>query len=417
MKSLYYLIFFAGFLTQTSVAGTFAVNTTTDAIDINVGDGVCEATVAMGDCTVRAAIMETNFLPGAHIVNIPAGTFTLTIDGDGSTQEGDLEIVGAELTINGAGANATILDAGGIDRFFRTTGSHVEINDLTIRNGYTDEADNQGGAISVSAVLSDPNILTLNRVHLLDNTARQGGGISAGSGSVTTIRESLIEGNENHFLGGGNIRGSGINCSACMMTVASTTLTGNGLINGIKVIWAEQEGLIEILNSTISDNRAGISISRANVIMKFSTVSNNGNENLRLFSNDGSHIFDVSNSIIQVDLDVGSNCDASNPPDSLGFNIVNDESCSFSSTGDLENTQVSLPAPANNGGLTPTQLPPDDSIALDHVPLAECTDLDGAALTEDQRGFPRPLDVQCDAGAVETDVINPDIFLRNGFDE
>lgn len=36
------------------------------------------------------------------------------------------------------------------------------------------------------------------------------------------------------------------------------------------------------------------------------------------------------------------------------------------------------------------------------VPAADCQDLDGLALTLDQRGGPRPINGACDAGAVES---------------
>ena len=49
----------------------FDVNSTTDAIDSNIGDGICAA--SSGDCTLRAAIQEANGLAGADTINLPAG--------------------------------------------------------------------------------------------------------------------------------------------------------------------------------------------------------------------------------------------------------------------------------------------------------------------------------------------------------
>ena len=54
----------------------FTVNSTSDAIDANPGNGVCE-TSTPGQCTLRAAIMEANALPGADTINVPAGTYNL----------------------------------------------------------------------------------------------------------------------------------------------------------------------------------------------------------------------------------------------------------------------------------------------------------------------------------------------------
>jgi hypothetical protein len=55
----------------------FTVNSTSDAVDARVGDGEC-ATSA-GTCTLRAAIQETNALPGADRIQVPAGTYEIAI--------------------------------------------------------------------------------------------------------------------------------------------------------------------------------------------------------------------------------------------------------------------------------------------------------------------------------------------------
>src|SRR6267142_2371732 len=52
-------------------AATFTVNSTADAVEWNPGDGICETAAGNGVCTLRAAIQETNALPGADIINLP----------------------------------------------------------------------------------------------------------------------------------------------------------------------------------------------------------------------------------------------------------------------------------------------------------------------------------------------------------
>jgi len=47
-------------VTITNNAAEFNVNTTVDTIDINPGDGICEAIATMGDCSLRGAIIESN---------------------------------------------------------------------------------------------------------------------------------------------------------------------------------------------------------------------------------------------------------------------------------------------------------------------------------------------------------------------
>src|SRR5260221_9554250 len=82
-------------------AATFTVNTTADTPDASAGNGVCSD--SGGNCSLRAAVMETNALAGTDTINLPAGTFTLNTPGanEESAATGDLDILGA-VTIQGA---------------------------------------------------------------------------------------------------------------------------------------------------------------------------------------------------------------------------------------------------------------------------------------------------------------------------
>ena len=86
--------------TTPAFGADFSVTSTTDAVDANPGDGVCAS--AAGECTLRAAIQETNALPGADTVQLPAGTLTLSIPGanEDAAATGDLDVTD-DLTING----------------------------------------------------------------------------------------------------------------------------------------------------------------------------------------------------------------------------------------------------------------------------------------------------------------------------
>jgi CSLREA domain-containing protein len=50
---------------------TFNVNSTTDAVDVIPGDGICAS--LGGVCTLRASIQEANASAGDDIINLPAG--------------------------------------------------------------------------------------------------------------------------------------------------------------------------------------------------------------------------------------------------------------------------------------------------------------------------------------------------------
>src|SRR5437879_4475839 len=85
-------------------ATTFTVDTTTDAVDVNPGDGKCAT--AAGQCSLRAAIQEANALPGSDSITLPSGTYTMTIGGqdENASATGSFDIKG-DLEIHGDGAS------------------------------------------------------------------------------------------------------------------------------------------------------------------------------------------------------------------------------------------------------------------------------------------------------------------------
>jgi CSLREA domain-containing protein len=98
-----------------SIFTTFTVNTAADAIDANPGNGTCAT--AAGNCTLRAAVQEANATAGEdwQTIDLPAGTYTLTITGSGDAESSDLDILD-NLRIHGAGSQSTIIDGNGASR-------------------------------------------------------------------------------------------------------------------------------------------------------------------------------------------------------------------------------------------------------------------------------------------------------------
>src|SRR5436309_2887718 len=101
-------------------AATFTVDSVFDEVDAAPGDGHCAT--AGSKCTLRAAIEETNALAGADAINLPAGTYLITIAGAGEdlAATGDLDITGS-VSIVGAGAATTTVDGNHLDRVFQVT--------------------------------------------------------------------------------------------------------------------------------------------------------------------------------------------------------------------------------------------------------------------------------------------------------
>jgi CSLREA domain-containing protein len=122
-----------------ALAATFVVNTIADSADATPGDGFCGD--SNGACSLRAAVMEANELPGADSIILPAGTFELTQADDPEVLEdedfglsGDLDLLD-DVTITGAGAGQSIIDGFGLDRVFWVAGVVVELRQITIRAG------------------------------------------------------------------------------------------------------------------------------------------------------------------------------------------------------------------------------------------------------------------------------------------
>lgn len=92
-------------------AATLTVNPlVADAHDATPGNGVCETATGNGMCTLRAAIDEASALGGASTIDVPSGTYLLSVAGgcDGVA----LCVTGTpSITLTGAGAATTVVDA------------------------------------------------------------------------------------------------------------------------------------------------------------------------------------------------------------------------------------------------------------------------------------------------------------------
>lgn len=117
---------------------TITVTGTGDAIDTTGCPTAC--------ATLRSAVIyaNSNGNGATHfdIINVPAGTVSLTLAGSGedAAANGDLDLTEA-VNIVGAGVGATTIDGGGStgtlqERIFTVHGVQASIKDLTMTNGY-----------------------------------------------------------------------------------------------------------------------------------------------------------------------------------------------------------------------------------------------------------------------------------------
>lgn len=121
-------------------AADFVVDSTVDAIDAMPGDGICAADT--GNCTIRAAIIETNQLAGYDTIHIPEGVYVLSIPGGGEDDglTGDLDVLD-DLSLLGAGSNSTIIDGNQLDTVLSLHANGesfpmvANVSDIAITNG------------------------------------------------------------------------------------------------------------------------------------------------------------------------------------------------------------------------------------------------------------------------------------------
>jgi len=247
-------------------AAGIAVDTTTDELN---SDGDCSLREAINAANLDEAVDACAAGSGADVITLPAGTYTLTIAGadEGGNATGDLD-VWDDLTINGAGAVGTIIDANGLDRALELfapalASGAVAISGVTITGGDTTAAtDDQGGGIFGNIGNADIGSLTITDSVITGNTAGdQGGGVFLNVGASTvdfTITDSTISNNSANDQGGGVFLNTGFD-STGSLTITDSTVSGNDSTDqGGGVFYNAGSGtnVLTITGSTVSGNTA-----------------------------------------------------------------------------------------------------------------------------------------------------------------
>ena len=149
-------LFFGLMLPMLTVQIVHAATVTVTTTDDFIHSPGCATDGFTQPCSLRDTILYANANTGT-IISIPVGVYTLTIPPNSANNAttGDLNLT-ASMTINGAGADATIIQAStgnsnaGIDRIFAVDNLNAAIT-VTI-NGVM--ADMVGGTISKRVVVA-----------------------------------------------------------------------------------------------------------------------------------------------------------------------------------------------------------------------------------------------------------------------
>jgi len=396
----------------------FTVDSTFGSWDDIPGDGICAD--ALGSCTLRAAVMEASRSTGNVTIIVPAGTYTLIGPAEGIDElTGDLNLIAPAsgnpaITITGAGAATTIIDAAAKDRVLTVdAGRTATIANVTLRNG-SPTAGSGGG-------LRNHGVLTLTNVVVRDNKANAGGG---GGGIYNDnqlgIYGSTITSNVSSAGDGGGIENENVGSG---LTIVSSTIDhnigrdGGGLYNGSTTV--------VMINSTMGENAAsrngggiysGGGLADTINIYNSTIVGNEADSDADTVG-DGAGVYNEPGATLNLRNTVvaGNYLSGEQSYDDCIGVIGMYGNNKFSPTVDcavapgIPGTATSLESIyefgtlQDNGGATRTHalVPPSSMI---HGGLA-CVDPNSTHLATDQRGRPRPpsppdpLNSTCDIGA------------------
>ena len=298
-------------LASAASAASYTVNDTRDlAQSSTAAPGSCVSTAST--CTLRAAVQAANQNGGASTINLPAGTYPIDTGTSASSAPtvagkhvdntvGEFKINpgnnSTQVTVIGAGAGSTVINAQGHDRVFDVfANGALDIQKMTLENASPDAASFV--AFSGGAIYSDGH-LSAESVVFTGNTApgNSGGGIyassnsgstllvtgcvfqnnTAGSGAAievdtpndATISFTLLQGNNTSGNGGAveGFESGGLTLNFDDL-VQNTAFDGGGAVN-----W-QGDGALNITNSLFTQNQAGNSDGGGAIWSNGSTSSN-----------------------------------------------------------------------------------------------------------------------------------------------
>ena len=392
-------------LASPGLAVTFNVSVETDGNDANPGDGICNN--GFNQCTLRAAIQQSNALLGADTVLLPEGVYRLTVQRDtdvADNQSGDLDVtsaitligVGDDSPCNGSGC--TVIDGSKVkDRVFDVHGGgDVVIQDLVILNGKAqkDDANNaQPGQVSGGCLRIDGAGagLTLENVTVQRcKSPGDGGCVGFTEFSAGNISDTFLEKCQAKDAGGG------VDADAATLTLDRVTISKSKAQTGGGV--AASGGTLTLKNVTLSKNKGkvggGLAVeSDAAVTVNNTTFfDNKGKDSACIFADDATQTtpVTVSNSLLRSG---GKELNCLGPIESEGGNLENGVTCPFTGANDCPDCDPSIVSQLiDNGGEVPTHAIEQNSQAINRGNAMTCE-------TTDARDFPR--NGTCDSGAFE----------------
>ncbi|RLA39915.1 MAG: hypothetical protein DRR06_03925 [Gammaproteobacteria bacterium] len=359
--TLFIGLFFVG------VASATTYNVTKEA---DSADGSCDAI----DCSLREAVIAANAHAGRDEIIVPAGLYTLTVLGlsEDASATGDLDITD-DLDIYGEDPTSRpVVSANHESRVFEIIDADVLISGISIIDG------GKTGFEEHSGIRVTDSVLGLDNCIISSNRAASGAGLFSNNSSVF-IRSCTFSSNFSSSIGGG------IALLDSSLEIVNSTFNKNfGHQGGAAIYNSSSE--VKISNSTFADNIANFSAGGALNAALSGTVNT--------FTIKGSIFTEIG---LEDDADTLCSVD-SDQIISMGYNIASDNSCYLTHATDLPGTDPQISdALINNQFRGP--LP--GSPAIDAIPIADCTTVEGFPVGYDQVDTPRPTGSNCDIGAIE----------------
>lgn len=245
-------------------AATFTVNNWGDVNDSLPGDGIC-ATHDLTICTLRAAIKESNFLPGPDeiiISNLPYSielgqrleiTDDLTISAEGPNKPG-LTATNGLLWSTAKNLTISNINFRGFQIMIRYGGgpTNVTLSGVVVRDCSQCSYENEAGGITAKGSGTPDTVMNVNIIGctISGNNGYMGGGLLVRDRANVTVRDTTISGNTALNDGGG------IHVFNGELTLINSTVYDNNYSTGPSdgAIYVGTGGTAKVINSTINNN-------------------------------------------------------------------------------------------------------------------------------------------------------------------
>ncbi|TXD33891.1 hypothetical protein FRC98_20015 [Lujinxingia vulgaris] len=343
-------------------------------------------------------------------------------------------VINRELSIEGPGADQLTLSANRSDRIFTVLDSgSLHLEGLTLADtaiagdGGAVHATGEFSAIDVDfvdnnagghggAVYIDTGepLAVLRRVRFISN-ASDGDGGAIYTRIPLIVEDALFESNSSEGFGGAIFAHAGSTGGNMVITralfdgnfagnsgggvfsrrgafVGNTTFSENTCFSSPGGAWMQYDGEANFVHTTFDDNFAIYG------------------EAIASYCDNATPVY-LKNSVVHGDSSQSFHCQESDRPvASLGYNYIQVDSPHFqaqSSTDEVGTEATPLPVRlsplADNGGFTSTMAvaPGVTNDVWMRLPASACVDDAGLAITDDQRGEPRPNAGYCSIGAWE----------------